>query len=107
MQSKKKLKKQFKKLLNMAYQNELSSELNKLHKEFEKFFSNKINCFELDDKIHLFHNDISRNLYNKYNNSNDIEHFVIAKAVLNNFILKENIPNEYIEIIEEAIKKLK
>jgi hypothetical protein len=49
-----------------AWKAELSAALIELHEEFGKWADDAIDAFELSDKIHKFHDGISRELYGLY-----------------------------------------
>jgi hypothetical protein len=53
-------------LAEEAWNEELSSALLELYEEFGKWGGDGISAFELSDKIHEFHDGISRELYKRY-----------------------------------------
>lgn len=53
-------------LVAQAYENELSKALQALFDEFTKWRDNGLGPVELNEKIHEFHNGISRELYKLY-----------------------------------------
>jgi hypothetical protein len=62
----KRIKKQLCELSGKAYQRELDTALSELHKQFEEWQKNKIDCWDLNNIVHKFHNGISRELYKYY-----------------------------------------
>lgn len=95
----KKERKMLRELANLAHERELKSELKNLNNEFKKWEKGDIDSFELNHKIHLFHNGPSQDLYSKYNGI-DTPDIVVGWAIAND-ILKEE------EVEENLIKKLK
>jgi hypothetical protein len=53
-------------LAGEAWNAELSDALTELHEEFRKWADDAMDAFELSDKIHEFHNGLSRELYGRY-----------------------------------------
>jgi hypothetical protein len=51
----------------VAYQRDLDKELTKLKARFDNWQTKKIDCFELSDLIHEFHDGVSRELWKFYN----------------------------------------
>jgi len=49
-----------------AWEAELDSELENLFEDFCKWADKGLSGFELSEKIHEFHNGVSRELYNRY-----------------------------------------
>jgi hypothetical protein len=62
-----------------AWNAELNGALKKLSGDFAKWSGGGMNAFELSDKIHEFHNGISRELYGRYTNLNP--EFLVSRAV--------------------------
>ena len=50
----------------VAWEAELESELEKLFEDFLKWADDGMGAFELSERIHKFHNGISRELYGRY-----------------------------------------
>src|ERR1039457_927133 len=62
-------KSQQKKLRDLAataYEREMTAASEGLLQQFQRWKNKEIDVFELNDKIHEFHNGISRTLYNRY-----------------------------------------
>ena len=59
-------KRQLRELAAEAHENELTEALEELFEEFTKWADNAFGAFELNEKIHEFHNGISRELYTRY-----------------------------------------
>jgi hypothetical protein len=53
-------------LAGVAYSRELGTELSNVEKEFGRWRSGEIDPFELSDRIHRFHDGVSRDLYIAY-----------------------------------------
>jgi hypothetical protein len=54
------------KLAGAAWEAELKSELKNLFEDFRKWADDGMDSFDLSDKIHEFHNGVSRELYGRY-----------------------------------------
>jgi hypothetical protein len=57
---------QLRQLAGVAWEAELESELEKLFEDFLKWADDGMDAFDLSEKIHNFHNGISRELYGRY-----------------------------------------
>ncbi len=68
----KSFRKMAKQLIGQAYQREQDKALESLRREFDRWKSGEIDCWELTDLIHRFHNGESRDLYKIYE-TGDIE----------------------------------
>lgn len=53
-------------LAQEAWESELRDALTELFEDFGKWADDGMSAFDLSDKIHEFHNDISRELYGRY-----------------------------------------
>lgn len=98
----KKERSQLRQSVSLAYSRELDSHLDKLLKEFEKWKNSQIDCWDLNDLIHKFHDGISRDLYKLYN-YNDNYYLLIERALSLNFIKKEELPLVIQENIHDSI----
>jgi hypothetical protein len=57
---------ELKELAASAWEAELRDELEKLFEDFLKWADNGMDAFELSERIHEFHNGVSRDLYGRY-----------------------------------------
>jgi hypothetical protein len=57
---------QLRQLAGLAWEAELESELEELFEDFLKWADDGMDAFNLSEKIHKFHNGISRELYGRY-----------------------------------------
>lgn len=62
----KRIKKHLRDLVSKSYKRELDNELLELYKEFDNWKQGNIDCFELCDIIHKYHDGIFRVLYKQY-----------------------------------------
>jgi DNA primase large subunit len=88
-------------LSGVAYTRELSAELAKLERDFVQWRSGEIDPFELSDRIHRFHDGISRNLYVLYRDL-PASHSV-ARAVVLQLLQETEVPSEILSALEPAI----
>jgi len=59
-------RKELKRLVELAYERELSKSLESLGEDFKRWGKTKISAFELSELIHKFHNGIARDLWSFY-----------------------------------------
>jgi hypothetical protein len=99
------MKRQLRALAGIAYERELSNHLKELARNFNEWEANKIDCWDLSDKIHQFHNGISRELYNLYSNSVDLV-LLVSRAIANNLLSRHEISEEVFKITTELTNHL-
>lgn len=98
----KKTKKRLRELLGIAYARELDRYLLDLSKKFDDWKNGKIDCWNLSDHIHEFHNGISRDLFNAYNCKSVHPTYMISRALVKKLIQKEDIPPEALPHVENC-----
>ena len=59
-------RRQLRKLKGMAHERELGAALGKLHEQFVEWRSGRLNPFELNDRIHRFHQETARDIWRIY-----------------------------------------
>jgi hypothetical protein len=60
-------RKELRRLVDVAYERELSEELGALEQSFHQWRSGSINAYDLSQAIHEFHDGPARDLYVNYN----------------------------------------
>jgi len=75
----KSVRKELRSLASTAYERELDSALEDIYAGFEKWKNKQIDCFELNQLIHEFHQKKSHELWNMYNDKD--EDFIVVRAV--------------------------
>ena len=84
-------------LATTAYERELDSVLDDLYLSFSEWKGKKINCFELNQIIHEFHQKKSRELWKIYNQSD--EDFIVVRAIRLGVLKLEEISEQTAEAI--------
>lgn len=102
----KKTRKELRKLLIKAYGRELDQHLFDLSIKFDDWKNEKIDCWDLSDHIHQFHDGIARNLFNAYNARGIDDIYMVSRALANDLLLKEEIPSEALDIVERCANDL-
>lgn len=85
-----------------SYEAELGAELNKLANHFDAWKNGKLTSFDLNDKIHEFHDGPHHKLYFRYAMQQQPE-VNIAFAIVEGFIQKESVPAELLQYLENEI----
>lgn len=94
------IKKQLRELLAIAYKRELDAALSNLCKQFEAWQQNEMDCWDLNDAIHKFHDGISRDLYKQYVMSGNSDHgWLVAHALDRKVLSREEIPDEILQAL--------
>ena len=89
----------------VAHERELSVALEKLQSKFESWKKDEIDCFELNQEIHEFHNGESRDLYKFYAMGEPYQ--AVAYAIANGIITESEAIKEYIQEITPSIEYFK
>lgn len=90
-------------LIGIAYNRELDLHLEKLAQKFDDWRKNKIKGYELSDFIHEHHDGISRELFKIYNYSGD-KLYLVARAIHLNFLTKDEVPPDLIDLMKNYFK---
>jgi hypothetical protein len=96
------LRKITKQLVRQAYAREQGKALESLDREFDRWKSGDIDCWELTELIHRFHNGESRELYTLYE-AGDIK-MVLARAIALDIISAEDVPATLLESMQPTIE---
>ena len=102
----KKTKKQLRELMIKTYAKELDELLVALSKKFDAWKNHQIDCWELEELIHKFHNGHAKKLFNYYNSKVDPT-LIISHVLAKNLIQKKEIPDEALPYVEGCIHLFK
>lgn len=89
-------------LAGQAYEEELRRALNELHVEFGQFERGEITPFDLQERIHRFHQGPARKLYNKYDSR--MLDITVAHAIHTGILNREEIDPEVLEALSGALQ---
>ena len=90
-------RKKLRELAGLAHERELSRALETLDSHFTRWRQQEIDCFELNDRIHSFHQKTSRELWKTYSSMED--DFLVCRAVKLGFLSREEVPEKVAEAI--------
>ena len=88
-------------LRDIAFEHELDQELALLYQDFQKWRNKAIDGFELNGRIHKYHQGPSQEVWKTYNYM-DLD-MAVSRAVALGFLKKEDIQEDILEIIETRI----
>ena len=91
------IRKKLRELASLAHERELSSALETLDSHFARWRRQEIDCFELNDRIHSFHQKTSQELWKTYSSMED--NFLVCRAVKLGILSKEDVPEKVAEAI--------
>ena len=91
------IRKKLRELAGLAHERELSRALETLDSHFARWRRQEIDCFELNDRIHSFHQKTSRELWKTYSSMED--DFLVCRAVKLDFLSREEVPEKVAEAI--------
>ena len=78
------IRKKLRELAGLAHKRELNMALETLDSHFTQWRRQGIDCFELNDRIHSFHQKTSRELWKTYSSMED--DFLVCRAVKLGFL---------------------
>ncbi|MEP7012425.1 MAG: hypothetical protein ABJC13_19055 [Acidobacteriota bacterium] len=93
-------RKKLRELAAVAHERELSAELGKVEQEFARWRRGEIDPFELNDRIHRFHDGTSRDLYATRGLR---PHQAVARAVAYRILDRTEIPSDILAAMETVI----
>ena len=88
--------------LDRGYEVELGRELQTLGESFNNWRNGEITCWELEDRIHRFHNGPARDLYKLYRMP--VTEIAAARAIALGFVSEAEVPPPLLESLADAIK---
>lgn len=88
-------------LASEAWAEELNAALLELYEEFGKWGGDSLSPFDLNDKIHEFHNGISRELYVRYSGKPEFE---VARGIAKGYISEEHVSESLLEKLQSLIE---
>ncbi|MGO8669837.1 MAG: hypothetical protein ACLQVD_00475 [Capsulimonadaceae bacterium] len=83
------VKRELRELAGKAYEVELSAHLKKLSRHFDAWKSGAIDCWDLQERIHNFHNGPARKLLSLYDGRDP--HFEVARGITHRFLDKADV----------------
>ncbi|MBA2650442.1 MAG: hypothetical protein H0U75_12775 [Legionella sp.] len=89
-----KTRKKLRELCKIAYTRELNHHIEQLGQKFDEWRNNDIDCWDLNDLIHEFHDGTSRDLYKVYHYTKN-EAYLVSRAVQLGFLQKDELPEEF------------
>jgi hypothetical protein len=96
------IKRKLRELIGQSYEAELGQALTALAEKFEQWKQGSITAGELSSLIHDFEMKTSRELYRRHNDNSMLE-LQVAYAIVNGFIDKQNVPDEVLVVLQNAI----
>ena len=100
----KKIKKEIRRLAEIAHKRELENALVDLKQKFSDWDNKELDTFKLDHEIYLYHVQTSRAIFKKYNNDNQLD-MAVSSAAARGIIEKEEIDEEVYEILKPIINR--
>jgi hypothetical protein len=94
-------KRSLRELAWMAYEQEMRSALRQLGESFDAWRAGQIDIWELDQRIHKYHNGPARELYNQYNESR--VDMLVAYAIVRGIIRQDRVPAELGPYLERPL----
>ena len=99
------MKKKLRELAAVAYDRELGRHLEELRLCFVDWSEHKISSHDLSDRIHLYHDGTSRDLYSL--NQQFKPDFLVARAIALGVLTDDEVPSDVREVLSTRIETLK
>lgn len=97
------IRKKLQRLSSVVYQRDLDSELAKLNVRFDEWQAGEIDCFELSDLIHEFHDGVSRKLWKFYNRADPDT--IVVHGLMDKIISREEAGDDVLEQIRPLLER--
>ncbi|MFN2369002.1 MAG: hypothetical protein ABR605_08665 [Desulfurivibrionaceae bacterium] len=91
----KKTRKKLRELAAIAHERELAAALNTLHEDFAAWQAGKVDVFELNDRIHQFHQKTSREIWKLYCYQGHAD-TLVSRAVKLGYLTEDEIGTELV-----------
>ncbi|HUA59278.1 MAG TPA: hypothetical protein VML19_11020 [Verrucomicrobiae bacterium] len=101
------VKRALKQIIGEGYENALAQELAALSGEFEQWKTGKIGAFDLEERIHEFHDGTARRLYSEFSTRGVTLTYLAAYAVHAGFYDAARVPADVFPYIQTALKLLR
>ena len=98
----KRIKRQVREWAGIAHDRDLSKALGELRAQFGLWERGEIDAFELNERVHRFHEDTSREIWKRYA-STHLEP-AVASAVATGVLHREELPSELLQHINGLIE---
>jgi hypothetical protein len=98
-------KRVLKRLIAEAHKRELTQALKRLYVEFRHWESGDIDAFELDEKIHNYHQNDARIIWSRYDGRLPLL-MVLAGTVQLGLMTLEELPSEFREKVGQTLQGL-
>ena|ERR1700681_1768878 len=95
-------KRKLRELASLAYKRQLGHALAKLEVDFTRWRGGEIDPFELSDRIHRFHDGVSRDLYVSYRDLSPI--LSVSRAIALHVLDRTEVPAEILAGLESTIQ---
>ncbi|MBW2689292.1 MAG: hypothetical protein JRC99_05110 [Deltaproteobacteria bacterium] len=95
-------KKHLRQLAGQCYEKEMTLVLESLYEDFKKWEKSEITPWDLNDKIHQYHDGTARELYKLYEGLND-PRVALAQAVAKGIIKIEDVPENCRPLLTDLI----
>jgi hypothetical protein len=92
-------------LLAEAHRRELTGALKRLHKEFGLWESGDIDSFELNERIHHYHQNEARAIWSRYNIAQPSP-MIVADVIQSGLMTLEEVPDVFREQVAKALQAL-
>ncbi len=98
------LKSELIRLTELAHERELSKAQRDLDGQFEEWRTHKIDPFQLDDAIHLYHRNTAKELWHKYVN-NSFYDLLVVQAIARDILSPSDLSAGLLEFLKPKLRQ--
>ncbi|MBW1894903.1 MAG: hypothetical protein JRI91_14595 [Deltaproteobacteria bacterium] len=99
------VKKKMSHLAGLAHQREQEEYLAKLAEKFDAWRKKEIDCWDLTDAIHQFHQKDAQNVYKVYDSNDDYD-IQVARGIRFGLLKREEVDEDVLTSIEDLLRAL-
>ena len=96
------IRSEIRKLAALAHRRELATEFTALEAEFARWRRGELGEFELNERIHRFHDGQSRELWKRYSNTTYLD-LCVAFAIVGGVLAESEVEPNVLRALERAI----
>ncbi len=97
------IKRKLRELVGRAYEAALRKALSKLRDDFEAWRRGDIDSFELEARIHRFHDGEAREIYNEFNYTTATLPAHAARAIATGLVDASTVPEDVLQYLQNAL----
>ena len=99
-------RKQVRELVSLVYTRELTAALEQIENDFQRWRAGDIDAIDLDERIHGYHRDISRKIWDRWSPASDWE-LALPAALHHGLLGVRDFPDDLWDALGSRIEEIK